>query len=108
MMERFGLPDDAQARLRILADNPLGLLLVGLAIGTIVGVVAPVSKLEREKIAPLRDEVVDRAKRAADDVVEHGRGVVEETISAASASTAKHGQALAKDIQREFRGPTPS
>jgi hypothetical protein len=89
--------------LRFLRDNPLGLILVGLAIGTIVGVLVPVSKLEREKLGPLRDEVVDRARRAADDVVEHGRGVLEETLSAASASAAKHGQALAGDLQHEFR-----
>lgn len=100
-----GLPEGSRAErgLRLLRDNPLGLILVGLAIGIIVGVIAPVSRLEREKIAPLRDEVVDRAKRAADDVVVHGRGVFEDTLSAASASAAKHGQALAEEIQNEFR-----
>ena len=93
----------AERGLRLLRDNPLGLILVGLAVGTIVGVLAPVSRIEREKIAPLRDEVVDRAKRAADDVVVHGRGVFQDTLSAASASAAKHGQALAEDIKNEFR-----
>jgi hypothetical protein len=108
------LPDDlpegsrAERGLRLLRDNPLGLILVGLAIGIIAGVVAPVSRLEREKIAPLRDEVVDRAKRAADDVVVHGRGVFQDTLSAASASAAKHGQALAEEIQNEFRNPSPA
>ncbi len=93
----------AERGLRLLRDNPLGLILVGLAVGIIAGVLAPVSRIEREKIAPIRDEVVDRAKRAADDVVVHGRGVFEDTLSAASASAAKHGQALAEDIQSEFR-----
>lgn len=92
--------------LRFLRDNPLGLVLVGLAVGTIAGVLAPVTSLEREKIGPIRDEVVDRAKRAADDVVQHGRGVLEETLSAASDSAAKHGQALAEEIQQEIRSGT--
>ncbi len=103
MMDRFGSEESRAKGLRLLRDNPLGLVLVGFAVGTIAGVLIPVTKLEREKIAPLRDEVVDRAKRAADDVVVHGRGVIEDTLSAASASAAKHGQALAEEIQHEFR-----
>jgi hypothetical protein len=43
--------------------NPLGLLFVGFAIGTIVGVIVPVSRLEREKMGPLRDEVVQSVPR---------------------------------------------
>ncbi len=97
------LSEDARAKgLRFLRDNPLGFILVGLAIGTIVGVLAPISRLERETIGPLRDEVVERAKRAADDAVSHGRGVLEDTLSAATASATKHGQALAQEIQQEF------
>lgn len=95
-------------RLALLRENPFGLLFVGFAIGTIVGVIAPVTRIEREKMAPIRDEVVDLAKRTADDVVEHGRGVVQETLSAASDSAAKHGQALAEEIQQEFRTTTPA
>ena len=103
LQDGFPQASRAERGLRLLRDNPLGLILVGLAVGIIVGVLAPVSRIEREKLAPLRDEVVDRAKRAADDVVVHGRGVFEDTLSAASASAAKHGQALAEDIQSEFR-----
>jgi hypothetical protein len=83
--------------------NPLGLLFVGFAIGTIVGVLLPVSRLEREKMGPLRDEVIDLAKRTADDVIEHGRGVMNETLAAASEAATKHGQALAADLEQEFR-----
>jgi hypothetical protein len=83
--------------------NPLGLLFVGFAIGTIVGVIVPVSRLEREKMGPLRDEVVDMAKRTADDVMERGRSIVNDTLAAASESATKHGQALAADIEQEFR-----
>ena len=107
-MDNDDLGGDTKGGLSLLRDNPIGLLFVGFAIGTIVGVLAPVTNLEREKIAPLRDEVVDIAKRTADDGVEHGRGVVEETLSAASASAAKHGQALAEEIQQEFRANSPA
>jgi hypothetical protein len=46
---------------------------------------------------------VDIAKRTADDVMEHGRSIVNETLAAASESATKHGQALAADLEQEFR-----
>jgi hypothetical protein len=100
--------DVKEKGLQFVRDNPLGLIFVGFAVGTIVGVLAPVSKLEREKIGPFRDDVVGRAKRAADDAVLHGRGVLEDTLSAATASATKHGQAFAQDIQTEFKTPGDS
>lgn len=85
--------------IRIVRDNPLGLVLSGLAIGFLAGVMVPVTDVERERIAPLRDEILDRAQRAAGEVVQHGRSVFEETAAAAGASASKHGQALAEDLQ---------
>ena len=79
------LQGQAQTGLRIVRENPLGLVLSGLAVGFLAGVLAPVTDVEREKIAPLRDEIVGRAQRAADDVVQHGRGILEETAAAATA-----------------------
>ena len=43
------------------------------------------------------------AKRTADDVMERGRSIVNDTLAAASESATKHGQALAADIEQEFR-----
>ena len=63
---------------------------------------APVTDVEREKIAPFRDELASRAQRAADDVVQHGRGVLQETAAAVTASATKHGQALAEDLQNDL------
>lgn len=96
------LQGQAQTGLRIVRENPLGLVLSGLAVGFIAGVLAPVTDLEREKIAPLRDEIASRAQRAADDVVQHGRGVLQETAAAVTASATKHGQALAEDLQADL------
>ena len=96
------LQGQAQTGLRIVRENPLGLVLSGLAVGFLIGVLAPVTDVEREKIAPLRDELVERAQRAAGDVMQHGRGILEETAAAATASATKHGQALAEDLQNDL------
>ncbi len=94
-----GVTAGAKTGVRIVRENPLGLVLSGLAVGFLAGVLAPVSEVERERLAPLRDELVDRAQRAADDVVQHGRSVFEETAAAVTASASKHGQALAEELQ---------
>ena len=96
------LQGQAQTGLRIVRENPLGLVLSGLAIGFLAGVLAPVTDVEREKIAPLRDEIASRMQHAADDVVQHGRGILEETAAAVTASATKHGQALAEDLQNDL------
>ena len=96
------LQGQAQTGLRIVRENPLGLVLSGLAVGFLAGVLAPVTDIEREKIAPLRDELASRAQRAADDLVHHGRGVLEETAAAVTASASKHGQALAEELQTDL------
>ncbi len=83
-------------------ENPIGLILSGLAVGFIVGAIAPVSDLEIEKVGPIRDDLVDRAQRVGADVVEHGRSVLDETLAAASASANKHGEALASDIKADL------
>jgi ElaB/YqjD/DUF883 family membrane-anchored ribosome-binding protein len=96
------LQGQAQTGLRIVRENPLGLVLSGLAVGFLAGVLAPVTDVEREKIAPFRDEIVVRAQRAADDVVQHGRGILQETAAAATAAASKHAQALAEDLQNDL------
>ena len=54
----------------IAVENPLGLALGALALGILGGLLLPVSEFEREKIGPLRDELLDRAKTMGREAVE--------------------------------------
>jgi ElaB/YqjD/DUF883 family membrane-anchored ribosome-binding protein len=83
-------------------DNPLGFVLAGLAIGLAAGALAPVTELERRKVAPVRDELLEHAQAVAGDAVGHGKRVLEETLSAVTDSASKHGQALVSEAQHEF------
>ena len=94
--------EQANRGLRIVRENPLGLILCGLAVGLVAGAVAPVTDIEREKFAPVRDELVGHAQQAVSDVVDHTKRVVEETVAAATDSATKHGQELAVELQQEF------
>ena len=63
----------------IAVENPLGLALGALAVGFLAGLAAPVSELERRTVGPIRDDLVERAKAAGSDAIEHGKQVIQET-----------------------------
>ncbi len=67
----------------IAQENPLGLALGALAVGVLAGLIVPVSELERRTVGPIRDDLVERAKAAGTDALEHGRQVLQETAQAA-------------------------
>lgn len=84
------LPDvdvrGAARRVGMAVENPLGLALGGLALGLLAGLLLPTTDLERERIGPLRDELLDRAQTAGSDAIVHGRAIVEETVQSVAAS----------------------
>jgi uncharacterized protein YjbJ (UPF0337 family) len=99
--ERMPRPEHVRGLARkvgIAAENPLGLALGAAALGFLVGLLVPVTDYEREKIGPLRDEVVDKVQTVGEDVVVHGRAVIAETaqatLAAAQQSAQQHGQQL--------------
>ncbi len=62
--------------------NPLGLAIGALAVGFLAGLAAPVSELERRTVGPLRDDLIERAKSAGSDAIEHGKQVLQEKAKA--------------------------
>lgn len=76
----------------IAGENPIGLALGALAAGFLAGLLVPVTDAERERIGPLREQLVDQAQSAAGELVAHGKAVVHETAQAAMQSAQSHGQ----------------
>ena len=70
----------------IAAENPLGLALGALAVGFLAGLLAPVTDFEREKVGPIRDDLLERAQNAGSDVLEHGKQVLQEAVQSAVSS----------------------
>ena len=83
--------------------NPIGLLIGGVVVGAVIAAFAPVTEMERRRVQPVRDDLVGRATKAKDDVVRAGRGVLEETVSAASHAVNKHSNELAKELEDDFK-----
>jgi ElaB/YqjD/DUF883 family membrane-anchored ribosome-binding protein len=61
-------------------ENPLGMLLAGLAVGFLIGLALPVTRFESERIGPITDDMKDRMRQAGSEVMRRGTEVIKETI----------------------------
>lgn len=96
----------ARRRMGMAAQNPLGLALGALGVGVLAGLVMPVTEVEREKIGPLRDQLVERAQAVPREIAEHGREVLEETTQAAMQAAQQAAQRAATQVVGDVTGAT--
>jgi Protein of unknown function (DUF3618) len=96
-----GLKDGAER-------NPLGLAIGGAAVGFIVGLLAPSTRLEDERIGPLADEVKSTATEAGRDALERGKQVAQEAgetaIETAKERASEESRDLASNLQDRAQG----
>jgi len=59
---------------------------MALAMGFLAGSLLPATDVERERLRPIRDKVVDRARATTSDLFEAGKAVVAETAQSAMGS----------------------
>ncbi len=64
-------------------DNPMAMLLAGVALGFLIGMVLPVTRLESQRLGPVADDMKDRMRQARSEVVRRSGEVIKETIEAA-------------------------
>jgi gas vesicle protein len=97
---------NAKQAVGIAQENPLGLAIGGVAVGFLVGLALPVTRQENERLGPLSDELIDKAKETGQEALEHGKQVAQETAEAATsaaqdvAETAKEsGQSHTEEVR---------
>jgi hypothetical protein len=95
------MTDFAKRGAGIAAENPLGLAIGAAALGFLAGLAVPITDYERERVGPLRDELLDRAQLVGSDAIEHGKQVIAETAQAALATAQESAQRHAQQVVRE-------
>lgn len=88
-------------------ENPVAMLIGGLAIGFMIGMLLPVTRFESERIGPITDDMKDRVRQAGSEVVRRGGEVIKETIEAGREAATNSLKEQAKDFG-DLGGDTPT
>jgi Protein of unknown function (DUF3618) len=100
------IPDRAQMRrARMTAEqNPLGLAIGGAAVGFVLGLLLPSTRMEDEKLGSASEKVGEVAREGW----EHGKQVAQETaegaVEKAKESGSRHGEELSSTLQDRLPG----
>ena len=79
--------------------NPMGLAFGAAAIGFVVGLIVPSTRVENEHVGEMSDRLVEAAKETAGDAVERGKQVAQDAAQTAVEGGREQGQELASNLQ---------
>ena len=88
--------------------NPVGLAVGAAAVGFVVGLAVPSTRVENERLGEMSDRVVEAAKETAGDAVERGKQVAQDAVETAKESGRQQGQELASNLQERAQESSSS
>jgi hypothetical protein len=94
---------DGAAKVGVSKENPLGLALVGAAVGFIVGTLLPKTTIEDEKLGQASDQVTDKVKEAGQEALDRGKSVAQDALQAATDTAQERGQHQAEAMTDSLR-----
>ena len=96
-------PDDVRdgaARAAGLAqENPLGLAIGSVAVGFLVGLAMPATRVENERLGPIADEVKEQAVHTGQEALGHVREIAQDAAAGAVAAAQESGQEHADELK---------
>jgi hypothetical protein len=89
---REGTKQQAQRVTGAARQNPLPLAVGAAAVGFLVGLVIPSTRVEDERIGPVADTVKEQAKEAGQEALERGKAVAQDATQQAVETVKERGQ----------------
>jgi hypothetical protein len=88
--------DSVQERGRRVAgmaeENPLGLVIGSAAVGFVVGLLVPSTRVEDERVGAVADDLKERARETGQEAVQRGKEVARDAASSAAETARERGR----------------
>ena len=103
------MPDREQVRevISVAQSNPVGLALGATAVGFLIGLAAPSTRAEDEKLGPISDKIKEQASDMGQEALEHGKQVAqaaaETAVQTAKEQGKEHADELSSSLQEKTR-----
>jgi gas vesicle protein len=91
--------DKAQRAAGVAQQNPVGLAIGSVAVGFLVGMLIPSTRVEDEKLGPVADDVKEKVRETGQEAFEHGKQVAQEAAQSAQETVKESGQEHAQQVK---------
>ena len=98
-----GVKRGARRGVRIAEDNPLGLAIGGVAVGFLIGLIVPSTRVEDERLGEASDQVKQAARDTGQEAVERGKRVAQEAGQAAMETAREKGSEESDELSSTLR-----
>jgi ElaB/YqjD/DUF883 family membrane-anchored ribosome-binding protein len=90
--------ENARRAAGIAQENPLGLAIGSAAVGFLVGMLLPSSRVEDQKLGPIADDVKEKAKETGQEALQRGQQVAQEAAQSAQQTVQERGREEAQEV----------
>lgn len=80
-------------------ENPLGLAIGSMAVGFLVGLALPATRVENERLGPIADEAKEQALHTGQEALGHVREVAQDAAAGAMAAAQESGHEHADELR---------
>ena len=98
-----GVKRGARRGVGMAKENPLGLAVGGLAVGFLVGLVVPSTRVEDERLGEMGDQLRDTARETGQEALDRGKTVAQEAASTAAETARETGSREADDMASSLK-----
>jgi len=93
----------AKKTVGIAKENPLGLAVGGVAVGFLVGLLLPATRVEDERLGEVGDQVRETVKDTGQEALERGKQVAQEAAGSAAETARDSGREQAEDMASSLK-----
>jgi ElaB/YqjD/DUF883 family membrane-anchored ribosome-binding protein len=84
-------------------QNPLGLVIGSAALGFVVGLLAPATRVEDERVGGVADDLKERARETGQEALARGKDVAREAASSAAETAKERGRVEGDELSSTLR-----